>query len=100
MNPVPVQMRAVAQNLGLYRCRFRQVGKGAVMHASEAGHQRMLQLQINFWSYTQHLQAADLRLEAGQRFSQQGQVVNAQRLQHAGEGNHGRRDGGGGDGDL
>ena len=31
---------------------------------------------------------------------QQGQVVDAKRLQHAGESDHGRRDGGGGDGNL
>ena len=70
-----MQVRAVAQDLRLHRRRFRQIGKGTVVHATEPRQHGMLQIQVVQRPGAEHLQATDLRRQRGQRLAQQGLVV-------------------------
>ena len=77
VNAVLLQMRRFAQDLRLDHSGFRQVGESAVMHATQAGEQGVLQVQIKHRPRTQHLQAAGVRVERGDGFGQQGLIVVA-----------------------
>src|SRR5689334_18922667 len=77
VNAVFVQMRRVLQNFCLHRRGLRQVGEGAVVHATQAGEQRVLQVEVDVRSGAEHLQAADLRVEFGELLSQQGLIIMA-----------------------
>ncbi|MNZ91960.1 hypothetical protein D3C78_1109660 [compost metagenome] len=75
VNAVLHQVRAVAKQLRLEGLGLRQVGEGAVMHAAQTGQQGMLQIQVETRAGTQHLQAADLWLQLGDGFGEQGLIV-------------------------
>lgn len=77
VDAVFVQVRLLTQNLRLYRRRFRQIGEGAVVHATQAREQRVLQIKIDQRPGAEHLQATDLRVKRGNRLGQQCLIIVA-----------------------
>src|SRR5471030_518630 len=75
VNAVLLQVRRVPQDLCLHRSSFRQVGKRAVMHATQSSEQCVLQIQVDLRPGAKHLQTTDLRVERGNRLSQKGLIV-------------------------
>jgi hypothetical protein len=47
------------------------------VHAAQTGEQGVLQVQVDLRSGAEHLQAADLRIERGDRLGQQGLIIVA-----------------------
>ncbi|MNZ84660.1 hypothetical protein D3C78_1034240 [compost metagenome] len=77
VNTLFMQVGCFTQDLRPHRLRLRQVGEGAVVHATQTGEQGVLQVKVGLRPGTEHLQAADLRLERDDRIGQQGLIVMA-----------------------